>query len=139
MTVVHFGFWRETLKKWGDEGHLTAEEVGVGMEGCLSVNNKLGFDFDWFSTFFYHSSLYPMFDRKVIRDHPDGSKEVLNRYGVVELEKPGAGSIPMEISHMLTDRKSWEEHYLPRLQFSEDRVYKCQVNIGRKYAERPLC
>ena len=127
MPVVHFGFWAETLEKWFREGHLTEAEANSGEEGCLSINQKLGFDFDWFSTFFYHSSLHPDFDRKVIEEMPDGSKKVLNKYGVVELEKPGAGSIPMEIEHTLTDRASWEEHYLPRLQFAEKHIQQAMV------------
>ncbi|MEA2067818.1 MAG: uroporphyrinogen decarboxylase family protein [Verrucomicrobiota bacterium] len=122
MPVVHFGYWFETLEKWGREGHLTDDEAKTGYEGCFSINQKLGFDFNWFSTFFYHGSLYPLFGREVLEELPDGSKKVMNSYGVVEMEKPGAGSIPMEVSHTLVDRASWEEHYLPRLQFSEERI-----------------
>ncbi len=127
LPIVHFGFWPETLEKWQAEGHLTKEESKTGYEGCLSVDQKLGFDFNWFSTFFYHGSLYPMFDRKVLEVLPDGSKKTMNACGVVEMEKPGAGSIPMEISHTLTDRASWEEHYLPRLQFSTERILQSGV------------
>jgi uroporphyrinogen decarboxylase len=127
MPVVHFGFWNEVLQKWHSEGHLTKEESQTYYEGCLSLNRKLGFDFNWFSTFFYHASIHPMFECKVLEELPDGSRKVLNGYGVVEIEKPGAGSIPMEFSHTLTDRKSWEEHYLPRLQFSEERIQQSLV------------
>jgi len=127
LPVVHFGFWPETPMKWYEEGHLTKEEGESGYEGCFSMNQKLGFDFDWFSTFFYHGSIWPEFDREVLETMPDGSMKVMNAYGVVELEKPGAGSIPMEIEHTLTDRASWEEHYLPRLQFSEERILQSAV------------
>ncbi|QHI68639.1 uroporphyrinogen decarboxylase family protein [Tichowtungia aerotolerans] len=127
LPVVHFGFWNETLQKWLAEGHINEEEAGTYYEGCLSLNQKLGFDFNWFSTFFYHSTLNPLFERKVIDAMPDGSKKVMNACGVVELEKPGTGSIPMEIEHTLTDRVSWEEHYLPRLQFFADRIQKSVV------------
>jgi hypothetical protein len=127
IPIVHFGFWPETLEKWGREGHLTEEESKSGYEACLPVNRKLGFDFNWFSTFFYHATLYPLFERKVLEESPDGSKKVMNCYGVVELEKPSAGSIPMEIAHTLTDRASWEKHYLPRLRFSEERILESLV------------
>jgi len=50
-----------------------------------------------------------------------------------KLEIDGAGSIPAEIDHLLKDRKSWEEHYQPRLQFTEDRVYKSKVSTGQKF------
>lgn len=122
LPVVHFGFWQETMEKWQFEGHLNQEDIDAGREGCLIVNRKLGFDFNWFSTFFYHASLHPMFERKILEELPDGSRKVLNRYGVVEMAKPGTGGIPMEIAHTLTDRRSWEEHYLPRLQFSDKRI-----------------
>ena len=127
MPVVHFGFWTETLDKWCAEGHITEEERAAGMEGNVAINRKLGFDFNWFSTFFYHGSLYPMFEPEVLKEHPDGSKEVRNSYGVVELAKPDAGSIPAEIEHLLTDRASWEAHYLPKLQFSEQRIQESLV------------
>ena len=26
LPIIHFGFWRETLVKWADEGHLTRAE-----------------------------------------------------------------------------------------------------------------
>ncbi len=127
MPVVHFGFWNETLQKWHAEGHLTEEESKTYYEGCMSIDRKLGFDFNWFSTFFYHASLYPEFERETLKTLPDGSKEVMNSYGVVELEKPGTSSIPMEIEHTLVDRKSWEEHYLPRIRFSEERILRSLV------------
>lgn len=127
MPVVHFGFWNETLVKWHAQGHLTEEESKTYYEGCRSIDQKLGFDFNWFSTFFYHGSIWPNFERKVLETLPDGSMKVMNGYGVVELEKPGAGSIPMEIEHTLKDRSSWEKHYLPRLQFSEKRIRETLV------------
>jgi len=127
LPIVHFGFWNETLQKWHAEGHLTEDESKTYYEGCLSIDQKLGFDFNWFSTFFYHGSLHPEFERETLETMPDGSMKVMNSYGVVEMEKPGTSSIPMEIEHTLTDRKSWEEHYLPRLQFSEERIQQSLV------------
>jgi uroporphyrinogen decarboxylase len=127
MPVVHFGFWNETLQKWHAEGHLTEEESKSFCEGTPSISAKLGFDFNWFSTFFYHGSIHPAFERKVLETMPDGSMKILNHYGVVEKGVPGAGSIPMELDHTLKDRASWEEHYLPRLQFSEARIQQSSV------------
>jgi hypothetical protein len=49
-------------------------------------------------------------------------RKVQDGHGVIILEHPGVISIPAEIDHLLKDRASWEEHYLPRLQWSEDRV-----------------
>jgi uroporphyrinogen decarboxylase len=38
------------------------------------------------------------------------------------MEKPGKRSIPAEVDHLLKDRATWEEHYVPRLQYSSARV-----------------
>ena len=42
--------------------------------------------------------------------------------GLITLVKPGVVSIPAEIGTTLTDREVWERDYLPRLQFSMERV-----------------
>jgi len=125
LPLVHFGFWGETLEKWLSEGHLTAEEIanyGDATPADMVIARKLGFDFNWQSMFYPNYGLHPPFESKVIATHPDGSRSVLNADGVVVLQKAGAGSIPSELDHLLKDRASWEEHYLPRLQFADDRV-----------------
>ena len=53
---------------------------------------------------------------------PDGSRHVLNHYGVVIVEKPDTSGIPPEIDHLLKDRSSWEESFLPRLRASPERA-----------------
>ncbi|MBC7959694.1 MAG: hypothetical protein H7X94_07495, partial [Vallitaleaceae bacterium] len=125
LPVVHFGFWVETLEKWYQEGHLTEEEARTWSDGNAadqSITKKLGFDFNWYSCFHSQTSLAPAFERKVIEIMQGGTRKVLNHCGVVELEIDGAGSIPAEVGYTLQDRKSWEEHYLPRLQYREDRI-----------------
>ncbi|MDP6702576.1 MAG: uroporphyrinogen decarboxylase family protein, partial [Candidatus Latescibacteria bacterium] len=42
-------------------------------------------------------------------------------------EKPGAGSIPAEIDHLLKDRSSWEAHYKRRYQWNAERVIRAPV------------
>lgn len=133
LPVVHFGFWRETLDKWAAEGHLTADEAAAWSDGNPTdavLSRKLGFDFDWSSLFAPATALVPWFESRVLQEFPDGSRHVLDGYGVVILQKPGAVSIPTEIRHTLVDRASWEEHYKWRLQFSEDRVNESMVRVG---------
>jgi hypothetical protein len=129
MPVVHFGYWEEVLQKWVDEGHLKKDEIdGVvdGNEKEIAISKKLGFDFNWMTVFgdksSVLSSVYPQFEREVLEELPDGKIKVLNEYGVIEIEKPGSRSIPTEVDHLLKDRKSWEEHFKPRLQYSDDRI-----------------
>ena len=125
LPLAHFGFWKETLAKWADEGHIAREEAATwrdGNEAEKSIAGKLGFDFNYYSVVFCHTDLLPPFETEVIEEMPDGSRKVLNRDGVVVLDKDGAGSIPSEIDHILKERKDWEEHYVHRLQFQAERI-----------------
>lgn len=127
MPVVHFGYWRETLKKWCDEGYLKPEEIADVTDGSpqeKAISSKLGFDFNYYTVYQDKAgfgSLFPQFEPKTLEVLPDGSRKVLNVDGAIVLVKPGIVSIPTEAGHTLVDRKSWEEHYLPRLQYSEER------------------
>ena len=115
LPIVHFGFWNETVDKWILEGHINKSD------DRSDIAHKLGFDFEFVDCYSGAVSLFPSFTEKKIKELPDGSLHVLNTEGVIELRKPGIRSIPAEIGHTLTDRKSWEQEYLPRLKFSEDR------------------
>jgi len=125
LPAVHFGYWIETLEKWANEGHITKEEATSWDDGNAadeSISKKAGFDFGWYTCYHPITTLLPPFERKVLEVMPDGSRKVLNKGGAIEIEKDEAGSIPAEVGHTLVDRASWEEHYLPKLQLSTDRV-----------------
>ncbi|MCE5322937.1 hypothetical protein LLG46_06440 [bacterium] len=125
MPIVHFGYWPETLTKWADEGHITTEEAQSWADGNdtdKAIAAKLGFDYGWSAKVGCYTDISPTFERKVIEQMPDGSRKVIDSHGVILLEKDGAGSIPMEFDHFLKGRKEWDEHFLPRLQFTPDRV-----------------
>jgi hypothetical protein len=125
LPIVHFGYWGETLQKWHMEGHLTADEIANCWDSSpadAALAKKIGFDFNWQNMIGAHTGLQPGFESRVIEVLPDGSRKVLNGDGVVILQKDDAGSIPAEIEHLLVDRASWEEHYLPRLRYSADRI-----------------
>lgn len=142
MPVVHFGYWKKTLEKWMQEGHITEDEArgwGDGNQYDLSIAKKLGFDFNWFTTTMPTTGmtlLYPAFETRVIEELPDGFYKVVNSNGGVELHREGAGSIPAEVDHLLKDRKSWEEHFLPRLQFSECRINEKVLESLKKDPDR---
>lgn len=136
LPIVHFGYWDETLVKWANEGHIDIEDAKSWADGtpvCKKISEKLGFDFAWYNCFMHFGLLYPTFESEVLKEYPDGSKEFFNPDGVVVLDKDDAGSIPAEISHSLTDRKSWEELYKPKLQFNPERVERALVNTGSEY------
>lgn len=142
MPVVHFGYWDETLEKWCEEGHLKKDEIeGLydGSEKDALIAKKLGFDFNYFTTFMDRSgftSLFPAFEPKIVEEYPDGTYKLLNDEGAFVLQKKGVISIPSEVGHLLTDRKSWEEHYLPRLQYSEDRFDMNAITNAASNAEK---
>jgi uroporphyrinogen decarboxylase len=53
---------------------------------------------------------------------------VLNSDGAVVIQKEGVTSIPTEVDHLLKGREEWEGFFLPRLQFSEERITAATVN-----------
>ncbi|MBN2584128.1 MAG: hypothetical protein JXL80_13775 [Planctomycetes bacterium] len=135
LPIVHFGYWRETLDKWAQEGHITTEIAETWYDGgptCAVINERLGFDFDWSSTFHCNMELMPRFEVKVVEELPDGSQHVMNLDGVIVLRRAGATGIPAEIKHTLVDRASWEEHYKWRYEFSEERILKTNVRVNDK-------
>lgn len=124
IPIVHFGFWKETVKKWVKEGHISEEEgldVWDNSPNEIIIAKKLGFDMNWSRTLYCNFSLNPYFDTKVVEETSDGFKKVRNGLGVIELHRGDAVSIHAEVDHLLKDRKSWEELYKHRLQPSNDR------------------
>ncbi|MBN1624289.1 MAG: hypothetical protein JXN10_09460 [Clostridia bacterium] len=139
MPVVHFGYWGDTIAKWGNEGHIEKgldKEWGDGNEVDTYISDKLGFDFNWYNTFSPHLGLLPSFEREVLEEKPDGTRIVLNWDGVIVVEKEGVSSISSEIDHTLKDRASWEEKYLPKLRFSKDRINFDRLNSLPQVEER---
>ena len=144
LPVVHFGFWGETMEKWAAEGHITAEQArqwGDGNAADFAIGGQLGFDFNWYRVAGVYADLLPRFERKVLEVLPDGSRKVVNGDGVVIIEKDDATGIPMEIDHLFKGRKEWEEHFLPRLQPSELRIFRREeiaAEVQRTDRDRPL-
>jgi uroporphyrinogen decarboxylase len=140
LPVVHFGWWNELLQKWQAEGHLTKEEINGAWDGSEKdrvIGQKLGFDFNYYTTFGANGGLVPAFESKVVKEFPDGSTHVMGGDGVIVLAKPGTHGIPSEIGHTLVDRASWEESYLPKLQWDDKRLDEDRVRrTAREAKER---
>ena len=128
MPLVAFGYWAETLDKWAREGYITQEDADgyrqTGDSGPADrrIMDKLGFDFNWASCHGGNCGLLPGFPTEVLEECSDGSKIVRNSEGLIIRVNDKIVSIPSEIGTSLKDRKTWEEMYLPRLQFSMDRI-----------------
>lgn len=132
--VVSFGYWSETLEKWAQEGHVTWDEAeeyrnkGDNSQADQAIMKRLGFDFNWNSCPGTRNQLYPAFEKKVLEERPNGSQVIRDEQGLIVLVKPGVVSIPSEIGTSLTSRQVWEELYLPKLQWSEERVDRAFFN-----------
>ena len=96
LPLVYFTFWKETIDKWADEGHLTREEAqdwDHWSPGDFAIARKLGFDFCWGQSLFPNVGLLPGFEEEVVEELPDGSRKVLNKDGAIVLQKDGVRSI----------------------------------------------
>ncbi len=125
MPIVAFGYWNETLEKWYHEGHITEQNWRGYWDNSpddFEIMKKLGFDFDWSSGFGSNCLLNPPFEKKILEEMPNGQMKCIDDLGLIVIEKKDVVSIPAEVGHLLTDRKAWEELYLPKLQWSEDRI-----------------
>ncbi|MDP6038758.1 MAG: hypothetical protein QGG64_09425 [Candidatus Latescibacteria bacterium] len=131
LPLVHFGFWSgHTLQKWAGLGHVTMAEADAwadGNEVDAIITERLGFDFNWQTMFAPACRMWPGFKSEVVAEFPDGTKHVRNGHGVVVMQRPGAGSIPAEIDHLLKGRDSWEEHFKHRYVWDERRVTQAVV------------
>lgn len=128
VPVVSFGYWQETLEKWANEGYINREDVegyargGDGGESDTRIMQKLGFDFNWNSCPGGRVGLFPTFEREVLEQCADGSKIIRDPNGLIVRVNDSIVSIPSEIGTSLKDREAWETMYLPKLQFSMDRI-----------------
>ena len=125
MPAVHFGYWNELVHEWADQGHISrdiADNWGDGNAADLELNKKLGWDFGWQCMAGTNNNLNPWFEYKVLERLPDGVIRYQSHTGIIEKKVEGVVSIPAEDDYLLKDRKAWEELYLPKLQFTKDRI-----------------
>lgn len=125
MPAIHFGYWPELLTEWADQGKIP-RELSEGWhdsnEKDAALDSIIGWDFNWAKTRGAHSGLKPAFENKVLEVLPDGTRRTQSGTGVIERVKPGVTSIPSEDDYILKDREAFETLYLPKMQYSPDRV-----------------
>ena len=95
---------------------------GDGSEKERELDKLIGWDFNWGHVASPNKKLKPAFPRQVLEVLPDGTQRVQNGDGLIERIKPGAGSIPSEDDYQLKNREAFEELYLPKMQFTPDRI-----------------
>ena len=125
MPAVHFGYWRELLDEWAEQGKISGElacSVDDGNDADRELDKIIGWDFNWFNTVGARTGLVPHFDVKELEILPDGFIRVQNKYGIIEKIKPGVTSIPSEDDYLLKDREAFETLYKPKMQFFPERI-----------------
>jgi uroporphyrinogen decarboxylase len=135
LPLVHFGVLRETREIWAAQGHISDAEARNANDGTPeedAMAGRLGFDFNWQTMFYTNGDIRPCLDTRVVAEFPDGTQHVSDGHGAVRVNKPGGGSIHAEEDHLLKDRRSWEEHFKPRMQWSPERVTHSSVRVGEK-------
>ncbi|NLB16963.1 MAG: hypothetical protein GX827_09200 [Clostridiales bacterium] len=119
LPCVHFGAWDELYHVWHAEGHISDEDMKAP-DKENRVFKKLGFDYGWYASVGSHGGLMPGFEyRELSRDGEYVT--YVNGSGMIERSRPGAESFAQTIGTLLTDRKAFEELYLPKLQPSPAR------------------
>lgn len=125
MPAVHFGYWYELLEEWEMQGKIPegiSKRWADGNEADHELDKILGWDFNWHTIEGGKTRLLPAFETKVLEEFPDGTKRVINNYGLIERIKPGVDSIPAEDDYLLKDREAFESLYKPKMQFDAERV-----------------
>ncbi|MBQ3637836.1 MAG: hypothetical protein II953_05680 [Clostridia bacterium] len=125
MPAVHFGYWGELLSEWAAQGKIPAELAQGNWDGSekeRELDKLIGWDFNWYHCSGSSNGLSPGFETKVLEVLPDGTRRILNGWGIVEKHKPGVISIPSEDDYTLKDREAFETLYRPKMQFFPERV-----------------
>lgn len=112
VPLYDFNFWDETVPEWHKQG-LPASVTRGNAHRYFGLDYSLGGGDEDLSTD-CNVALCPWFEHRVIEDRGD-HELVQQSDGVRVLRKKYMGSIPMHEGHLLVDRKSWREHYKPRL------------------------
>lgn len=125
LPAVHFGYWHELVQEWADQGKIPqkiADHYGDSNEYDKQLDKIIGWDFNWQNMRGARNGLLPAFETKILDVLPDGTQRVQNSVGLIEKIHPGVVSIPSEDDYLLKDRAAFNELYLPKMQFSPERI-----------------
>lgn len=111
--MYDFSFWDETLPLW--HGQALPENINrSNASAWFGMDKSIGSGEPEPAPVRGVSGLVPGFESKVIEDRGD-YELVQQGDGVRVVRKKHMGTIPTHDSHLLVDRASWREHYLPKL------------------------
>ena len=136
LPIVNFGFLETTIARWAAEGHIDLDDLGHihdATPGEQKLGAMLGFDCNYQTCFRPNSGPNPPFEEKVLEELPNGLRKMQNSNGTIVLDSDDNTSIPTSVDHILKGRPEWDEHFLPRLQFSQDRVDEAVVQCDDEF------
>ena len=125
LPAVHFGYWSELLQEWVEQGKISkelADSQADSNDADRELDRILGWDFNYQHVHSGNHGLFPAFEPKVLETLPDGSQRIQNSVGLIERVVPGIASIPSEDDYQLKDREAFEKLYLPKMQFTPERI-----------------
>ena len=70
MPAVHFGYWRELLDEWAEQGKIPrelAKSYADGNAADQELDKLIGWDFNWYHTVGTRNHLMPGFELKVLQ------------------------------------------------------------------------
>jgi uroporphyrinogen decarboxylase len=134
VPICDFSFWDETLELWYEQGlprwvtRANADDY-FGMDplfSCVLSAESSALVAPADPNRSLHRGvcvgLMPPFEEIVLEDR--GQSEVVQQAdGVRVLRRKSLSTIPLHEAHLLTDRASWRQHYLPRLDPTDPRRY----------------
>jgi len=121
-----FGYWAETLSAWHKQGLPPEVKDEASAYAYFGIENWGGVPVDVMG-------LRPPFNHEIIEETSDYITYRDSGSGcLAQINKHGHKSIPHYIDFLLKDRRSWEEHYKPRLQYTAERL---PANIAERAAE----
>lgn len=136
IPCVHFGYWRELLLEWAEQGHITremAEKTDDGNEYDRELDKILGWDFCYASNWCVNTGLFPALEEKTIRTDGEG-EYVSDSVGVIHYRKKDIVSIPVEVDYLLKDRETFESVFKPRMRFTPQRfIDSCLPRIESEW------
>lgn len=140
MPAMHFGYWRELLHEWADQGHIPRAYARLHLDGTFidkKIDKLLGWDCCYSASGAAICTMFPRFKEKTIK-YDDGGRYYRDSNGVTLFEKTGAQGIPAEVDYLLKDRESYEKYYKPKFKYHKWRNFGSRiVNLRAKIKDVP--
>lgn len=130
LPLYDFNYWDETIPAWHEQGLPNKYNRGnahqyFGLDASLGGGNQ-PWHWGW------SCGLMPGFERHILKEEGD-IQTVMQSDGVIVQQSKSSVSIPAHVGHTLTDRQSWKEHYLPKL--DPDTPSRCPADWDARLVE----